>query len=37
VHQILALVDTKYDTVFPSDPAGSRDKNLSAHFKDVIS
>lgn len=35
VHQILALVDVKYDSVFPVDAGTTRDKNLMAHFQEV--
>lgn len=35
VHQILALVDVKYDAVFPVDSTTTRDKNLMSHFAEV--
>ena len=35
VHQILALVDVRYDNVFPLDTASTRDKNLMSHLHDV--
>ena len=35
VHQILALVDVKYDSVFPTDSTLTRDKNLMSHFHEV--
>lgn len=35
VHQILALVDVKYDSIFPVDSFTTRDKNLMAHFHEV--
>lgn len=35
VHQILSLVDVKYDNVFPTDSTAIRDKNLMSHFHEV--
>lgn len=36
LHQVLALVDTKFDQVFPTDSVSSREKNLPAHINQVL-
>ena len=37
IHQIFALVDVKYDHVFPATAHAIREKNLMSHFQDVAS
>ena len=35
IHQIFALVDVKYEHVFPTTSASTREKNLMPHFHEV--
>lgn len=36
LHQVFALVDTKFEQVFPTDSVSTRDKNLPNHLKEVL-
>ena len=36
LHQVLALVDTKFEQVFPTDSVSTRERNLANHLKEVI-
>lgn len=35
IHQIFALVDVKYEHVFPTVSTSIRDKNLMTHFNEI--
>lgn len=35
MHQIFALVDVKYEHVFPTVSGGLREKNILTHFREV--
>lgn len=36
MHQVFSLVDTKFESVFPTDSVATREKNLSAHVEQVL-